>query len=391
MNRTIFTVLINNYDNLQDAPRFEGWDTVLFTDSIPKKCKGWKVRLIKPELSPEKESRRYKFLSHIYLSEYDLVCYMDANMILKKEPPNVPTWFTHPTRRTVTQEANRILQLKKESESEIRRQLEYYQSKNFNDRFGLYQNGFFVRDHSEDSNKLMEQTFETVKQLSFRDQLALPYAIFKTGIKPKGLINGAIAGRYFKLNPHNQITKKEKVNVHHITPARSDKNLGKAINDIIEKLLDNDWICLRDIDTFPPYHERFIQQVEEIANDPKGFDLIGCMTNRLGLVYQLVPNMFYELDIKKHRDKAKELAETNDIKPLMQGQTIGGLFMLFSKNTWIHAGKFPEGGIRIKGSFIDYHFSKAVKGKKGIATGIYLFHNYRIDSKDTSKNINHLL
>ena len=39
--------------------------------------------------------------------------------------------------------------------------------------------------------------------------------------------------------------------VHHITPGRSDLNYGKSINDIIYSLPDEDWICLRDIDTIP--------------------------------------------------------------------------------------------------------------------------------------------
>ena len=182
------------------------------------------------------------------------------------------------------------------------------------------------------------------------------------------------------------------IQVHHITPARSDKNFGKSVNQIIENLPDGDWICLRDIDTFPPYHEAFIKQIEDIANDPKGFVLIGCMTNRLGLHYQLVPMMFEEWDIKKHREKAKELANNIGIKDI-NGQTVGGLLMLFSKETWLRSGKFPEGAIVIKGCYVDYHFSKAVRkfGKLGIAQNVYLFHHYRPDSIQPNREIKHLI
>ena len=141
------------------------------------------------------------------------------------------------------------------------------------------------------------------------------------------------------------------------------------------------------------YHEKFIQQCEEISNNPHGYDLIGCMTNRLGLPYQLVPNMFNEWDVKVHRAKAKELSEKPKIKSLHRTQTIGGLMMLFSKQTWLKAGKFPEGGIILNGSFVDYHFSKAVGkfGKLGIAEHIYLLHLYRMDSNDTRTNKQHLI
>jgi hypothetical protein len=169
--------------------------------------------------------------------------------------------------------------------------------------------------------------------------------------------------------------------VHHITPARSDKNFGRAINQLIEHLPENDWICLRDIDSFPPDHVLFIKQCEQIANNPQGYFLIGCMTNRIGLTYQLVPNMYNEWDIRKHTEKARELASIKTIKPLTQMQTVGGVMMLFPKYTWQKIGGFPEGGVKIKGGYLDYHFSKSVKGKKGIAEGIYLYHNYRVDGK----------
>lgn len=182
------------------------------------------------------------------------------------------------------------------------------------------------------------------------------------------------------------------IQVHHITPARSDKNFGLSINQLIEGLPENDWICLRDIDTIPVYHEEFIKQIEEVVNGSHGYSLLGCMTNRLGLPWQLVPGMFDEWDMKKHRAKAKELSQIKTIKPLSGMQIVGGVLMLFSKSTWRKAGKFPEGGIIIKNKFVDYHFSRAVSrfGKLGIMEGVYLFHNYRMDAKDTRTHKDHL-
>jgi len=244
-------------------------------------------------------------------------------------------------------------------------------------------------------NELLEWTFNVVKKHSHRDQLALPFVCFLLGYKPQGLVRNQ-NHNYLRFDTHSKTVNTKKVNVHHITPARSDKNFGKAINQLIEGLPDEDWICLRDIDTVPVYHEMFIKQCEEIANDPKGFDLVGSMTNRLGLDYQLVPGMFDEWDILKHREVAKELAKTKDIKPLFGLQTVGGLMMLFSKKTWLTVGKFPEGGIMLKGKFLDYHFSNSVgkaKLRMGIAQGIYLLHLYRMDAPngETRKDINRLI
>jgi hypothetical protein len=75
------------------------------------------------------------------------------------------------------------------------------------------------------------------------------------------------------------------IKVHHITPGQSDLNWGEAINDIIWELPDDDWVCLRDIDTMPLHHRVFFKQCEDIANANE-FDLVSCMTNRLGVGYQ---------------------------------------------------------------------------------------------------------
>lgn len=394
--KTIFTVLTGEYDELLEAPKFKDWDCVLFTDKIPKECRGWKVRIIKPELSPEKESRRYKLLSHIYLSEYDLVCYIDANMTLIKEPPSSPIWFAHKQRSRVYDEAKAIIRYNKANEDIIKAQVRFYLEKKFKDNNYLFQNGFFVRDHSEKMNNLMELTFQIVTKYSHRDQLALPFACQSLRVLPGGLQKRNIVSNYVTLKKHSKSINTERSFVHHITPARTDKNFGKAINQMIEGLPENDWICLRDIDTVPAYHEMFISQCEEIANNSQGYDLIGCMTNRLGLDYQLVNGMFNEWDIRTHRLVAKGLAENKNIKGIGASQTIGGLMMLFSKKTWLKAGKFKEGGIMIQGKFIDYYFSKdvaKVKGRLGIAEGIYLIHMYRMDAPngETRKDIKRLM
>lgn len=395
MKKSIFSVLIADYDQLNQAPSYSDWDAILFTDKKPKDSKGWQIRVINIELSPEKESRKYKFLSHIYLSEYDLVCYMDANMILKKEPPSFPIWFFHPVRRKVFDECKVIERLNKANSEQIKRQYRFYLEAKFKDNQGLFQNGFFVRSNRDEAqNRLMELTFQIVQDFTHRDQIALPFAVWKTNTAPQGLNRRNRINDWITLKPHQKTIETKSIQVHHITPARSDKNFGKAINQLIEELPNEDWICLRDIDTIPPFHEMFIKQVEEIANSPQGFDLIGCMTNRLGLPYQLVDGMFNEFDFLKHREKAKELSTIKKIKGIGAAQTVGGLMMLFSKKTWLKAGKFPEGGIMIRGKFVDYYFSKEVirfGGKLGIAEGVYLFHAYRMDAENTRTALKHLV
>lgn len=182
--------------------------------------------------------------------------------------------------------------------------------------------------------------------------------------------------------------------VHHITSGRSDLNFGKAINDVIRFLPDEDWICLRDIDTMPLHHRVFFKQCEEIAESGE-FDLVSCITNRLGVKYQLHEETLSEnFDIKHHLKIAHDRYEKYGSEVAESIGPIAGVLMLFSKQTWEDVGEFKEGGVQVHGSFLDFHFSSTVKkigGKIGIAKGIYLFHTYREWANNVRLEYDHLI
>lgn len=186
------------------------------------------------------------------------------------------------------------------------------------------------------------------------------------------------------------------MNVHHITAGRADKNLGKAINDLVIGVGENDWICLRDIDTMPSYHEVFFDQVETIARKTD-FDLIGCMTNRCGMKDQLLSGDrdIIEDDMNMANLRLNGKIRYNhfkyNVKPI--DTTIAGVMMLFSKKTWMSVGGFREGGIRVDGKFVDWHFCNDIMkkgGKIGVATGIYMIHMYRPDHANPRQYTKHL-
>lgn len=406
MKKALFTVHLGGYDNEPIPHKFEGWDNVIFTDTNLK-INGWhKVVRVKPTDKPDIESRRYKWLSHLHIPEYDMVCYYDANMRIRTGClPDHPFRVIHRLRTTVLEEVEACnKQVHRCTVESLNEEYDFFRNEGFPDDQGLFQNGFFCREHNEKENKLCEYVFELLEQFTPRDQVALPFAMWKLGHVQESLMESETYLKAIRLKNHriikprlhglenNKIDNKipgKPVVVHHITPGRSDKNFGKSINDIVKGLPDNDWICLRDIDTIPMYHEVFFEQCEQIANSGK-FDLVGCMTNRLGLVHQLYNGVKSdESDIMTHREIALELYERYGSDTFAVDTTIGGLFMLFSKKTWEKAGGFPEGGIQVNGSFIDYHFCKRVLGKKlkiGLAKGIYLFHYYRLHHGDQTRS-----
>ncbi len=200
MKKIIYTVNLGNYDKPKPAPKFRGWQTAIFTDD--KNFKGdydFVYFVDNRGLDLKKESRRYKWLPHIYLKGFDLYCYIDASMTLKIAPPNEPFFVKHPNRKTIISEANKIIELKKADKDKVVKQVAKYYQSGFKDNYGLFQNGFFV---AQNNQKLMETVFKEVENNTHRDQLAFPYVLWKLGIIGINTISAIESKRYIKINQH---------------------------------------------------------------------------------------------------------------------------------------------------------------------------------------------
>jgi hypothetical protein len=397
MKKTIFTCLFDDYDELREAPNYPGWDCIMFSDRSPKNKMGWQIRKVERWDNPKKQSRHYKIISHIHLSEYDLVCYIDANVELIHEPPSHPIWTKHGAGRNLFQEAKHLIASKLDSRTVIDRQMIFYSKSGIKVNIPVFQNGFFVREHNDKINRLHEEWWSHIEQFSHRDSISLPYAIKKTNIWPENFQDASVFNVYAKIACNHlgsSVVQSDPISVHHITPGRADKNIGKAINDLIRPMPEQDWICLRDVDTIPVYHEKFFEQCENIANSGN-FDLVGCITNRVGLERQLYKREFSDnSDILHHRAIAEELYQQHGSNVSIIHSGIAGLMMLFSKELWNRVGGFEEGYIvHPSGKYFDAEFCLKVRGKGGkigVADGIYLFHFYRFNSENPKISTKHL-
>lgn len=204
--KAIVTVLIGDYDELKPAPKFEGWDCYLFTDQDLKDSKGWKIYVVvrPPNLRYQRIlSRFYKWKTHCIIPDYDIICYMDASMTMIKEPDQL-MWFKHPRRQFVYQEAAQIVKLNKADVEDVLNQAAYYDSEGFQDEEGLYQNGFFVRSHDQQTNEFCDMVYKVCSMFTHRDQLAVPFALFKTGYKMNNLFNHLVCYEHVKITPHKE-------------------------------------------------------------------------------------------------------------------------------------------------------------------------------------------
>jgi hypothetical protein len=72
---------------LINQPKYDHVDYVCFTDAEIK-SKSWRIEKVAPpcENDNTRNNRYYKILPHMYLQEYDVSPYIDANFLLLKDP-----------------------------------------------------------------------------------------------------------------------------------------------------------------------------------------------------------------------------------------------------------------------------------------------------------------
>lgn len=167
------------------------------------------------------------------------------------------------------------------------------------------------------------------------------------------------------------------MSIHYISPYRTDKNIGKAINDAIRQLNaeDGDWICHIDQDTLWLLPDSKLQLEDTL--ECTDYDILGPITNRLGSNTQLVAGAFDETDILEHVHIAKSYADVNYGKEVPTNETLAAFCLCFRVSIWKALGGFQENDLQF-----DWLFSEMAKKmgfKLGIMTGIYLFHIYRLN------------
>lgn len=162
-----------------------------------------------------------------------------------------------------------------------------------------------------------------------------------------------------------------------MTPYDPGKNLGKAYNEAISLIPDEDAVCLRDIDTLflTPEQPAIIQQYYE--DHPNS--VLTCFTNRVSQLsrHQLLGGTVSEnTDIREHirlAEKQQEGQRTVTEIP----RDISGFLMVVPKSVWYKV-PFPEDG---KCLGVDTYHNRMIRaaGIKILRMNlIYVFHTYRL-------------
>lgn len=220
MKKCIYTVLVNDYDFIFPPVVKElDVDYILFADSKNLKISGWEIKYINNKLikkfSPSKLNRYYKMLPHLFLSDYDISIYIDANI---KIIGKINTLFDeflnsqceigllrHPHRNNVKQEISACIRLNKAiSNAAIIDEYYRYIDDGFLDKLQLTENNVIIRLHNNKTvTTAMEFWWSCFQTSAGRDQISLPFVRQKSNLKEIIYqFNARIDNPYFKIYSH---------------------------------------------------------------------------------------------------------------------------------------------------------------------------------------------
>ncbi len=202
MKKAIITYIYAGYDQLKDPVVVTpGWDYLCFSDTALSSTV-WEPRVVPTDLDHPTDPKRLasfiKIMHHVCLPEdYDVCVMIDGSMQINTcldrfleefwSPDTDMTIARHPERTCVFDEAEAVLDLQFDDPETVQAQMGRYAKEGLPRHYGLYGSRLMVKNHH--SPRLHSMCALWARELargSRRDQLSLPYALWRQEQAPEG-------------------------------------------------------------------------------------------------------------------------------------------------------------------------------------------------------------
>jgi len=136
--------------------------------------------------------------------DYDQSIWVDHNIFFRKDPTTLfnehnMRVFRHPYRTCITEEAKVVKDKQYDTAERIDPQIARYMDEGFPLHSGLYAGSILVRKHTPEVRQFCEQWWDEIITGSCRDQISLPYVMWKTGfpmdVIEDNVFNGEVSCR----------------------------------------------------------------------------------------------------------------------------------------------------------------------------------------------------
>jgi len=214
LNNIIYTCVTGDYDTLKEPNVItEGWDYICFTNNLNLKSKNWKIIYIENNgLCNTKLARKVKINPWIYLENYDLLFWIDANLNINCDlnkfinnnfnKDSLICMMTHGRRNCIYKEAEQCILENKDNKDVILNQINQYKIEGFPENFGMSQTGLLIRRNTIEVNNFCKLWWNEVLNKSKRDQLSFYYIMWKNPIQ-YNLFSYDVLFDTFRSNEHN--------------------------------------------------------------------------------------------------------------------------------------------------------------------------------------------
>ena len=223
----IYTCIIGDYDKVNEPIYFnDNVDYILFTDKKIK-SKFWKVKKIPYKILELKNSilinRYIKLHPNEFLKGYDYSIYIDGNVKTVTDISGFTrcvhkktglAMFKHHSRECIYVEEKACLLQNKGNKEKIKIQINNYKEEGFPSHFGLLEGTIVVTDLKNKKSRelLIKWWNEFLKSESMRDQISLPYVLWKNNysIDDIGFLGNNIRKcPKLQFTSHKQFTKEK--------------------------------------------------------------------------------------------------------------------------------------------------------------------------------------
>lgn len=211
-----YTAIFGNYDVLK-TPKIEKFDVdyICFTDNRRLKSKFWKIIYFDNSNFTASQKNRYlKILGPVNdLAEYDFSIYIDGSVVIKKNPKELFSKysehdfmnFKHPFRSCLYREIEQCLIEERGDRVGLFRQGLIYQKLGFPENYSLSENTVLYRNHRYNSlPNILNDWWKEVLEYSGRDQVCLPYVLWKNNVEYDFFNKTLLNSDYFEIGPHKK-------------------------------------------------------------------------------------------------------------------------------------------------------------------------------------------
>jgi hypothetical protein len=191
----IYTALFGGYDRLLEQPRTDGVDLVCFTDDPSLTSRTWEIRRLPAAAHARRAARAVKTSPHQHLPDHEWSIWVDARLSIRSDQfvdrllgaarPTGMAVMAHHQRQDLYEEAEHVYRMGFDTSPELLAQVARYRSRGLPDGSGLFSTMAVARRHGDPAvRRLDERWHEEIESGSVRDQVALPFVTWETGLRP---------------------------------------------------------------------------------------------------------------------------------------------------------------------------------------------------------------